>query len=448
MPRPDEPTAPLRARTGHPFLRGIVQLVLVVAVLAASVAGMRYLTASKPKAPSRPATEQVYTIERQTVALGDTRPSFSVFGGTVANESVELRALVSGEIASVAPELEAGRHVKAGQVLATIDPFAYRGAVTEARANMREAEASLAEREASISAQETALKRAREQLELARNDLQRAEQLRQRGNTTQQGLEERQLIVSQRAAAVEQAEASLEVERARAEQQRAVNDRLAWKLEEAEKNLADTELKAPFDGVVVSETAGIGRKVSASDVVVQLYREGSVEARFIVSDRQFGRLLSDSDGVVGRPVEVTWTVGGAAVTYQGEIDRIGAEVLADRGGVELFARITEENPKVTLRPGAFVEVTVPDKLYRQAIRLPETALYGGNSVFVVEDGRMRRRPVEVAAYDGADIVIASGLKPGEEVMTTQIADARDGLKVAAPGEHMRAAPAQGMGHGS
>jgi len=429
-------------------LRGIVQLVLVVAVLAAAVAGMRYLTASKPKPPSRPPEEQVYTVERQTVALADTRPDFSVFGTTVARESVELRALVAGEIVSVAPELEAGRHVEAGQILATIDPFPYRGALTEARANMREAEASLAEREASIAAQETALERAREQLELARNDLERAQQLRERGNTTQQGLEERQLVVSQRASAVEQAEANLKVERARAEQQRAVNDRLAWKLEEAQKNLADTELKAPFDGVVVSEAAGIGRKVSASDVVVQLYREGSVEARFVVSDRQFGRLLSDEEGVVGREVEVTWTVGGEAVDYDAHIDRIGAEILADRGGVELFARITEEDPKVDLRPGAFVEVRIPDKLYRQAIRLPETALYGGNSVFVIEEGRMRRRPVEVAAYDGADIVIASGLEPGEEVVTTQIADARDGLKVAAPGEHMRAAPTRGMGHGS
>ncbi|WP_051630447.1 efflux RND transporter periplasmic adaptor subunit [Afifella pfennigii] len=448
---PSPKTAPAAAgkpRPGRAVLSGLVQLGLVIAVLAAAVAGMRYLTASAPKGPARAPTEQVYTVERQEVVRGEHQPRFSVFGNAVASESLELRALVSGEIVYVAPQLEAGERVEQGQVLATVDPFPYRGAVTEARANLREAEASLAEREASITAQETALKRAQEQLELARTDLERAEALRARGTGTQQNLEQRQLVLSQRTAAVEQAESSLEIERARAEQQRAVRERLAWKLEEAERNLADTELKAPFDGVVVSETAGVGRKVSISDVIVTLYREGSVEARFVVSDRQFGRLLSDEAGVLGREAEVTWTVGGKGVTYAAEIDRIGAEVLADRGGVELFARITEENPPVKLRPGAFVEVTIPDKLYAGAVRLPETALYGGNAVYVVEDGRMRRRPVEVAADDGADIIVTSGLEPGEEVVTTQIADAREGLKVAAPGENPRPAQTMSLGHGS
>ncbi|WP_414832130.1 efflux RND transporter periplasmic adaptor subunit [Afifella sp. YEN Y35] len=427
--------------------RGLVQTVLVFVVLAAAVAGMRYMAATAPEGPKRPPSEQVYTVETQTVAFGSHQPDFAVFGTTIAGKTVELRALVAGEIVSISDDVEVGRRVTAGDTLVTLDDFPYRGALTEARANLREAEATLAERQASVRAEEVAVSRAKEQLGLARTDLERAQQLRARGTGTQQSLDERQLILSQRAQALEERQSNLEVARARLEQQRAVNDRLRWRVEEAERNLADTVLKAPFDGVVMSEAAGLGRKVSASDLLVELYREGSVEARFVVSDRQFGRLLSDSEGVIGREVDITWTVGGEPLVYKGTIDRIGAEVVADRGGVELFANV-KDGPEVDLRPGAFVEVSVPDRTWQDAVRLPETALYGGNAVFVVEDGRLQRRAVDVAAYDGADVIVTSGLSEGETVMTTQIADAREGIKVAKPGENKRISPTMSMGHGS
>ena len=127
------------------------------------------------------------------------------------------------------------------------------------------------------------------------------------------------------------------------------------------------------------------------------------------------------------------TVGGAPIVYDGAIDRIGAEIRSERGGVELYARIAARQGAGALRPGAFVEVRVPDQIYLQTVRLPETAVYGGAYVYVIEEGRMRRREVTIAAFTGSDVLIASGLAGGERVLTTQIADARDGLKIVEEG---------------
>jgi RND family efflux transporter MFP subunit len=254
------------------------------------------------------------------------------------------------------------------------------------------------------------------------------------------------MTLSKSAQAVELRQANLAIEQARAEQQRAAISRLEWKLAQAERDLADTALKAPFTGVVRSENAGAGRNVGANDVLVTLYDEAAVEVKLVVSDSQFGRLANDPDGVIGRSVEIDWTVGGTPILYEGVIDRIGAEIRSERGGVELYARIAARQGASALRPGAFVEVRVPDQIYSQTVRLPETAVYGGAYVYVIEEGRMRRRDVTIAAFTGSDVLIADGFDGGENVLTTQIADARDGLKVAeegAAGERLQGAGAGG-----
>ena len=242
------------------------------------------------------------------------------------------------------------------------------------------------------------------------------------------------MVAFERAQLVEQRQSNLTIEKTRADQQRAAIRRLQWKTAQARRDLENTSLKAPFDAVIVSAAAGLGRNLGANDVVVSLYRSDSIDVRFVVTDTQYGRLLSDPQGVIGRTVEVTWSIGGEPAVFTGTIDRVGAELKSERGGVELFATIDLDSSETDIRPGAFVEVDVPDMVYRSTVRLPETAVYNGNRVYVIEDSRLVARSVNVAAYTGGDVIVSDGLEPGETVLTTQIADARDGLKIVGEGE--------------
>lgn len=428
-----EQTATEPARTPFRITRTVLQVILAVGIVFAGKAGMDWLIATKPAGFSRPVSEQVYTVRTARIELADHQPAFTVYGNTVAGDDVDLRALVSGEIVSVHPQLEVGKTVKAGDVLVAVDAFDYEGALTEAEANLQEAEAQLAEIDARIAYEEQALSRTREQLQLAERDLERSSDLLRRGSGTQKNVDDRQMTVFERTQGVEQRESNLKIEQTRADQQRAAIRRLQWRTEQAGRDLKNTRLLAPFDAVVLSVSAGIGRNLSANDVVVSLYHSDSLDVRFVVTDSQYGRLLSDPRGVIGRPVTVTWSIGGEPAVFNGRIDRAGAELRSDRGGVELFATVDLESSPTDLRPGAFVEVTVPDRIYDSMVRLPETAVYNGNRVYVIEDGRLVARPVTVATYTGGDVIVSQGLAAGETVMTTQIADARDGLKVIVEG---------------
>ncbi|CTQ70544.1 multidrug resistance protein MdtN [Roseibium alexandrii] len=410
-------------------LKALLQTALAFAILFGAFKGMNQLIATRPDVPKRPVQENSYAVETTTVQQGDYAPLISVYGQTQAGREVDLRALVGGEIVEVHQDLKAGGKVERGDTLVVIDSFDYEGAVTEARANLAEAQAALVENEGRVALEKANLLRAGEQLEFAQRDLERAEELLGRGAITERTVDDRKLIVSQRQQSVERSENTLALEEAKVIQQNATVDRLEWRLENAQRQLENTVLTAPFDAIVRSSAAEPGRLISVNDAIVSLYDSSEFEVRLTLSDNQYGRLLADSGTVVGRPVDVIWNLGDQPVTYPATVTRIGADVVSDRGGVDLIARIDASGAAVPLRPGAFVEVAVPDRTYANSFRIPETAYYGQGTVYVVEDNRLQARSVNALAIDDGFILVRGDLNSGETLLVTRIPEAGEGLLV-------------------
>ena len=426
------------------ILFGILQAGLMVAVLFASFMLAKRMIDEKPEPRQRRAFKTVYTIDTVTANAADYQPIFTAYGQTVAARSVDLRSLVSGEIVQVNPKLRSGARIAQGDVLVEIDEFNYRGALAEAKANLQEMQARIIENEAQISLEQGKLASAREQLELGTADLARIQSLKDKQTATQQQVEVRKLVVSQRKQAVSLAEDTINVQQAKLEQLKASMLRLQWRVEQAERNLKSTKLEAPFGGIVRSSTAEVGRAITANDVVVSMYEADTMEVRFTLTDAQYGRLQTDEGGLIGRNLEIVWSVGGKEWKYPAMIDRVGAEITSSRGGVELFAVIGKAEDALAIRPGAFVEVRVPDKLFKNAIIVPDTAIYGTNTVYTAVEGKLVENKVEIVAYEGESALIGSGLKNGDEVLTTRITEVSAGLNVRKEGDAVqRPGPRQG-----
>lgn len=410
----------------------LISSLLAIAIIAGGVFGMRQLISARPDVPQRPQAERQVPVLTQTASLATYSPSISVFGEVVVGRLVDMRALVAGEITAVNPNLEAGRRLDEGAVLVEIDRFSYEGAVIEARSNLVEAEAGLTETQARLAQLADQLIRAQEQVDLAQRDLERAQQLSNNGTLTDRDLDTRLLTVSQRLQSVEQAQANLTIEEARLAQQRAAIDRLEWRLAQAQRDLERTSLHAPFTGVIRSESVEPGRLVSVNDVLATIYDDSALNVRFTLSDSQFGRLASEPEPLVGRPVTVTWSTGGQDVVITGTIDRLDADISAASGGVALFARLDANESPVNLRPGAFVSVELSDQAFENTIRVPETALYNTDHVFVVVDDRLERREVVLVAWDGAYALVRATPEQSLdrlEVVTSRLTDAGDGVSV-------------------
>ena len=413
---------------------GLLQIVLMIAVLFGSFMLAKRMIDDKPDPRKRRAFKTVYTIDTVEAKMADYQPIFTSYGQTVAARSVDLRALVSGEIVAVHPNLRAGARIAKGEALVDIDEFNYRGALAEANATLQEAQARLLENNAQVSLEESKLQFTVEQLDLAVADLERIESLKERQAATQQQVEVRKLVVSQRKQSVALTEDTIKVQKARIEQQKASLLRLQWKVEQAQRNLESTTLVAPFSGIVRSSSAEIGRAITANDVVVSLYEADMMEAQFTLTDAQYGRLQTDGAGLIGRKVEVVWPVVGKDWTYPATIDRLGAEITSTRGGVELFAVVGEAPDSVAIRPGAFVEVRVPDQVFENTIIVPDTALYGTDTIYTSVDGKLVENKVEVVSFEGENALVGSGLKDGDQVLVTRITEVSAGLNVRREGD--------------
>ena len=412
------------------ILNGIFKLILPLLVIAGGGFAAWQLIVTKPEVNKRPSREKAYAVQASNVTLSDLRPDIRLYGTVYASRKVDLRALVSGEVIWVNPALAEGQIVTEGDPLVRIDPFDYQGGVTEAEANLAEAKAKLLETKATLASDEATLSFLKEQRTFASNDLERAQTLVKSGSLTKQALENRKLTLSQREQSVKARENNLEVLRARVEQQNANIARLTWRLEQARRNLADTTLKAPFTGLVQTKNVDLGRSVSGNDTLVSLYDPDQMDVRFTLSDAQYGRLISDGDTLRGRHIKVNWKLGEVTQSHDAVIERITPEVNAANGGIEVYARIAKQSG---LRSGTFVELRVPDMLYRNAVAVPQAAIYQGNVVYLVKEGRMQPQAVSILAYLGDNVLVDGTVFTSDaQIVTTRVAEAGPGLKVLVP----------------
>ncbi len=411
-------------------VRLLFKILLPLLVIAGGVAAAAWFKETKPEPVAKAIEERVWTVETAPVHFADVQPELRLFGEVVAAREVELRALVAGPVISVWDGFVDGGAVPAGTILVSIDPFDEQQNVVERQASLDEARARLAETRSRLDAERSMAGEDQRQVEIYQRDVARRESL-VGSAVSEKGLDESRLALSASRLQLIQREQSAASLKAGLAQQQAVIDRLAAALARAERALADTDLKAPFDGYLAETAAQPGKRLSLGDRVGRLIDSTALEVRFHMSAAAFGRAFVGAPSGERR-AKVIWRTGDRAQTFDAVIDRIDSEIDPASGGVSGFARLVDDHGPgfASLRPGAFVEVAVADRLYRQVSRLPETALHGADTVFAVVDGRLEGRAVEVAGRDGDAVLVTGELSEGEAVVTTRLTEIGPGLKVA------------------
>jgi len=348
---------------------------------------------------TRPVLEQVEVPERVwpvDVVQADyplVEPDLELFGEVVAGRLSELRPLVNGLIIEVGPGFEEGGIVKKGELLLQIDPFDYRTDLAEQQAQLKEARAKLAK---------------------LRRDYERAKELFEEKNISEQFLDDAELAVIEQESMVTQREIGVQ---------------------RAQKDLRDTRLIAPFAGVLKDVNADLGKQFSGfgDNKVADLIDTSRVDVRFSLSNAQYGRLLEGSEPVEGRPVQVSWKVGEKVLHYDAVISRVGAQIASTTGGIDIYAVIETGGEQTKLRPGAFVEVKLADKRYNDVISLPDSALYGEDRIYIVENERLAERQIRIHGYSGSNLIVSSAGEPalldGDLIVVTQLREGGPGAKI-------------------
>ena len=355
----------------------VKRMILMLSVMAAIIAGLGFVkfrqiqTAIAEGAAFQPPPEAVTTT---VAALDDWPTTQSAIGTTAPVQGVTVSADLPGIVDRIL--FESGRTVREGDVLVELDT--------------RQEKAQLAAAEA--------------QRDLAQLNFKRMENLVEDG-----------------------AIARADYDRAEAEQKQT-----EARVGEIRATIARKVIHAPFSGVLGIRQVHLGQYLSAGDPVVPLQSLDPIYVNFGVPQQEANQLQA------GRRVRLS-ADSPADVMLTGRVTAIDSVVDATTRNVTVQA--TFANPNGKLRPGMFVQVEATAGASQSMIALPASAIsYApyGDSVFVVSDMKdpagkpyrgVRQQFVKLGPTRGDQIAVTSGVKAGEEIVTSGVFKLRNGAAV-------------------
>ena len=187
--------------------------------------------------------------------------------------------------------------------------------------------------------------------------------------------------------------------------------------------IAETEIRAPFDGVVGLRFVSLGAYVNASTRIATLQQLDRLKIDFSVPEKYATKIKAGSK-VVFRTAD--------GETHQGEIYAVDPRI--DSATRTVLARAVCRNEGGRLLPGSFASVEVALAPQADAMLIPAQAIIPGldeRSVYVMREGKVQRLSIETGARTASTVHVTAGLAAGDEVITSGLVQLRAGQAVVA-----------------
>lgn len=357
---------------------------MIRAILPAAGAAVILLAGCKrgDDANATETAEAVVTVGKENIAvatIAELRSGPPISGTLEPEQAATVRAEVAGAVQRT--YAEPGDRVKRGKLLAQLDDAAVRDEYLSAKSAVRSAETALS---------------------LARRNAERSQRLSEAGAIPDRDLENATWDVTN-------------AEGARADAQA--------RLTGAEKRLADTRVRAPFDGMISDRPVDAGDVVQVGTPIISVVDPGRLRLEAAVPAEQIGRLRTGT--------EVEFTVNGMDRQIIGKIDRINPVVDSATRQVRIYVSIP--NLDQALVAGLFAEGRVATDTKR-AVAVPVNSLDSrGNTpkLHLLKDGRVSESEVRLGVRDeAAELVeIVAGVAAGDTVLLGSAQGVTPGTRV-------------------
>ncbi|WP_130830762.1 MdtA/MuxA family multidrug efflux RND transporter periplasmic adaptor subunit [[Erwinia] mediterraneensis] len=334
--------------------------------------------ARRPLAPVQAATAETQSVPQYLSGLGTV----------AAASTVTVRSRVDGELQAI--HFQEGQQVKAGQLLAEIDPRPFQVALTQAEGQLARDQATLAN---------------------ARRDLARYEQLAKTQVVSRQELDTQRALVSETLGTLKADEGSVA---------------------SARLNLTYSRITAPISGRVGLKQVDVGNYVSSGDSngLVVITQTQPIDVVFSVAENNISQILQAQKS--GQPLSVeAWDRSNKTLLTSGELLSIDNQIDATTGTIKLKARFA--NADEQLFPNQFVNARLKVNTLQDAVVIPTAALQmgsEGNFVWVVNnENKVSKKSVTAGLQDSQKVVISAGLDAGERVVTDGLDRLTEGAQV-------------------
>ncbi len=406
------------------------------------------LCGCQPTPPPR--TELIRPVKTMLVAAGEDVRIRSFPGTVEASRRVELAFQVSGLLVDF--PVKEGQEVKKGDLIGQVRKDEFEARLTALQGQLDQARAELValrmgERPEERLRRESQVRAAQARLANARTERNRLAPLVPRGAISRSEFElaetQYEIAIEELAAAQQLVEKGMigreEDILAKEAQIRGLEGRVV----EANIQVNDCTLTAPFDGVIAQRFVEQGQNVRAKDPIVRFQDADEVEIAVDVPEAVMATDIRRAD-ILKMVAEISGLPGRSFPVRIREIAQV-----ADPTVQTFNVRVAMPAPtEVRVLPGMTATVTVDYRranVLGQRILVPISAVYersnGKQVVWLInKDNEAKSRPVEVGSVQGGDIEITKGLEPGDRIAVAGVSFLRDGMKVRDLGDALGGSP--------
>lgn len=353
-------------------------------------------------------------------------------------QQAELAFRVSGRIVEL--PIRAATQVRKSEAIAQLDKREFEAAVARLESQREQATAQLTAmqsgaRSEDLAALQAKVNAAKAQLEKQRAQIDRFQQLVNQGSIARADFEKERAKLTSDEANLDVARQELKKAQvgARAEeveaQEAAIRD-LETQLSEARADLADTTLRAPFDGIIASRNVDNFANVQANSVVAVLQKLETIDLQYDIPGIDVAVLGQQENVVTKARLDV-------APGREFEAQLVEFSTQADAATQTFRARVSIRYPEgVTVLPGMTGSIVVSvQQQGLEKLTIPESALAaepdGSSYVWVVnkQENSVARRKVTPQSLSGGNISVSGDLQAGDIVVTAGVSFLREGMIV-------------------
>jgi RND family efflux transporter MFP subunit len=380
-------------------MKKVKKLILPIVVIAIGITSVALISTNPPQEEQRNRDSAAkIDVEASQVKAQDYNVTIQSYGIVAPKTQTILLSQVSGEIVSVSESFRDGGYFRKGDTLVVVDDRDYKANVEISKAALIGAKVALME------------ERARGKQ--AKEDWQR---LRQHETPDELALRTPQL--NQVKANVSAAEAELR---------------------KVMLSLERTEIKAPYNGRVLSKAIDLGQVISNSTQVGEIFAIDVIEVRLPITNEDIELITIPQEFIEGkvgqRYSKVTLTPeSNANISWHGEVVR--TESVVDKKSQQLYVVAEVRDPfslKTNARPikiGQFVNATIEGVTIPNTLVVNNNAIYQGTHVYTIENQELKRTNINIKWQDDSMAVVDAGLKVGDILVKTPLGRVSSGTRV-------------------
>jgi len=196
--------------------------------------------------------------------------------------------------------------------------------------------------------------------------------------------------------------------------------KLYFSVKNQEIRLSKHYFYAPFDGSIVSTDLRAGSTARAGSKLGRIINLGSLEVEAPVPAQDIGWI--DRHGTV------QLTSSEIPGRWSGKIARIGKAIDEKTQSIPVYIRLNNKGQK-QLYSGVFLTAHIPGKSVDDAFMIPRHALYGSSKIYLIKNGKLDFRSVEVLRRQEGEVILGSGIQNGDTVITEILQGVAEGMPV-------------------